>query len=280
MELNLVLKSNFEVIECNFDDLEAKLREKIQNDYNLVVTEDTVKEAKVTKAEINKGKKALEQIWREKKNELEAPIKALNDRAKQVFALCDDAVKSIDAQIVQFEAKKRELAVALCEEYKNKLCSERGIPFESVQCGSLNNLGYVTEKGLLSSQGKQVVENLVNAKALEIQEQKQRELEKQLEVERIKQEAVNNYKQQVAQQQPQPQVENTQQPQPQPQQTQIEVPKEQGKTIYRADITLCVSVAGEYNDDVAVKVKDFFVGEITKNPKLNQALQNIEVSKA
>lgn len=277
MEFNLVLKSNFEVIECNFDDLEAKLREKIQNDYNLVVTEDTVKEAKVTKAEINKGKKALEQIWREKKAELEAPIKSLNDRAKQVFALCDDAVKSIDAQIVQFEAKKRELAVSLCEDYKNKLCAERGIPAESVYCGSLNNLGYVTEKGLLSSQGKQVVENLVNAKALEIQEQKQRELEKQLEVERIKQEAVSNYKQQVAQQQPQPQVEVTQQPQPQ--KAQIEIPKEQGKTIYRADITLCVSVAGEYNEETALKVREFFVREITSNPKLNQAFQNIEISR-
>lgn len=279
MELNLVLKSNFEVIECNFDDLEAKLREKIQNDYNLVVTEDTVKEAKNTKAEINKGKKALEQIWREKKAELEAPIKSLNDRAKEVFALCDDAVKSIDAQIVQFEAKKRELAVSLCEEYKNKLCAERGIPAESVYCGSLNNLGYVTEKGLLSSQGKQVVENLVNAKALEIQEQKQRELEKQLEVERIKQQAVSDYKQQVAQQQPQPQpqVEVTQQPQPQ--KAQIEIPKEQGKTIYRADITLCVSVAGEYNEETALKVREFFVREITSNQKLNQAFQNIEISR-
>lgn len=276
MELNLVLKSNFEVIECNFDDLEAKLREKIQNDYNLVVTENTVKEAKNTKAEINKGKKALEQIWRDKKNELEAPIKALNDRAKQVFALCDDAVKSIDAQIVQFEAKKRELAVSLCEEYKNKLCAERGIPAESVYCGSLNNLGYVTEKGLLSSQGKQVVENLVNAKALEIQEQKQRELEKQLEVEKIKQEAVSNYKQQVAQQQPQVDVDVAQQSQ----KAQIEIPKEEGKTIYRADITLCVSVAGEYNEETALKVRDFFAREITSNPKLNQALQNIEISKA
>lgn len=277
MELNLVLKSNFEVIECNFDDLEAKLREKIQNDYNLVVTEDTVKEAKNTKAEINKGKKALEQIWREKKAELEAPIKSLNDRAKEVFALCDDAVKSIDAQIVQFEAKKRELAVSLCEEYKNKLCAERGIPAESVYCGSLNNLGYVTEKGLLSSQGKQVVENLVNAKALEIQEQKQRELEKQLEVERIKQQAVSDYKQQVAQQQPQPQVEVTQQQQPQ--KAQIEIPKEQGKTIYRADITLCVAVGGEYNEETALKVREFFVREITSNQKLNQAFQNIEISR-
>ena len=275
MELNLVLKSNFEVIECNFDDLEAKLREKIQNDYNLVVTEDTVKEAKNTRAEINKGKKALEQIWRDKKNELEAPIKALNDRAKQVFALCDDAVKSIDAQIVQFEAKKRELAVSLCEEYKNKLCAERGIPAESVYCGSLNNLGYVTEKGLLSSQGKQVVENLVNAKALEIQEQKQRELEKQLEVEKIKQEAVSDYKQQVEIAQQQPQVEIAQQSQ----KAQIEIPKEEGKTIYRADITLCVSVAGEFNDETALKVRDFFAREITSNPKLNQALQNIEISK-
>lgn len=278
MEFNLVLKSNFEVLECNFDDIEQKLKTLIDEKYNIVVTEDTVKEAKVTKAEINKGKKALEQIWREKKAELESPIKSLNDRAKQVFALCDDAVKSIDTQIVQFEAKKRELAVSLCEEYKNKLCAERGIPAESVYCGSLNNLGYVTEKGLLSSQGKQVVENLVNAKALEIQDQKQRELEKQLEVERIKQEAVNNYKQQLSQSQPQQSVQATSQDQAVDQQVKAELQKEEGKTIYKACATFCISVKGGYSDEVALKVRDYILKEISSNQKLNQALQNIDIT--
>lgn len=274
MKLDLILKSDFQVLECNFDDLENNLKTLINEKYDIVVTEDTVKEAKNTRAEINKGKKALEQVWREKKQELEMPIKALNEKAKRVFVICDEAVAKIDLQVNQFEAKKRELAVQLCCEYKNKLCIEKGIPLDSINCEGLNNLGYVTEKGALSSQGKQAVENLVNVKALEIQEQKQRELEKQLEVERIKQEAVNNYRQQSEQQQAQVYME------PQVHQQQpIETQKESGKTVCRIDVAFCVAVAGEYNEETALKVREFFVKEITSNQKLNQAFQNITISK-
>lgn len=277
----LVLKSNFEVLECNFDDIENKLKSLIDEKYNIVVTEDTVKEAKNTRAEINKGKKALEQVWREKKQELESPIKALNDRAKQVFSLCDDAIKNIDLQVSQFEAKKRELAVSLCEEYKNKLCLEKGIPSESIYCGGLNNLSYVTEKGALSSQGKQVVEGLVNQKMIEIQEQKQRELERELEIAKIKQEAVREYQESKTsgtqeQMQEQAQEEQSEVVENDKQQSQEGDSK---KTLYKANVTFCVSVNGDYNEQTIEKVKNFFFQEIKLNQKLNQALQNIEIVK-
>lgn len=272
----LVMKSNFEILECNFDEIEAKLRALIDEKYNIAVTEDSVKEAKNIRAEINKGKKALEQVWREKKQELEAPIKNLNERAKGVFSICDEAMSKIDMQVNQFEAKKRELAVSLCEEYKNKLCTEKGIPTDVIDCRGLNNLTFVTEKGGLSSQGKQAVESLVMAKEIQIQEQKRIELEKQLEVERIKKEAINDYVASQPQPQPQPQIE---QPQPQPQ-VVVNVPKEEDKSLYVITSVFCVNVKGEWSNETADKVKDFFVGEFKKNAKLDTALQNIEVTKA
>lgn len=278
MMFELVLKSNFEILECNFESLEQSLRKLIEEKYDIVVTEDTVKGAKNTRAEINKGKKAMEQAWREKKQELEAPIKALNEKAKQVFAICDEAMSKIDFQVNQFEAKKRELAVSLCEDYKNKLCIEKGIPTDAIDCRGLNNLTFVTEKGGLSSQGKQAVESLVMAKEIQIQEQKRIELEKQLEIERIKKEAINDYVASQPQPQPQPQMEQPQVQQPQPQ-PQVDMPKEEGKTLYLINASFCVNVKGEWNESTAQKVREFFMGEFSKNEKLNASLQNIEVLK-
>ena len=270
----LVLKSNFEILECNFEALEENLRTLIKEKYDIVVTEDSVKGAKTTRAEINKGKKALEQAWREKKQELEAPIKELNERARQVFAICDEAMSKIDFQVNQFEAKKRELAVSLCEDYKNKLCTEKGIPTDAIDCRGLNNLTFVTEKGGLSSQGKQAVESLVMTKEIQIQEQKRIELEKQLEVERIKKEAINDYVASQPQPQAQPQPQSQAQPQP-----QVDAQKEEGKTLYLINASFCVNVKGEWNEATAQKVREFFVGEFGKNEKLNASLQNIEVLK-
>lgn len=267
MNFNLVLKTNFDVLECNFDDLEAKLKALMAEKYNIAVTEDTVKEAKKTRAEINAGKKALEQAWRERKAELEAPVKALNERAKAIFAICDESAKAIDYQVEQFEAKKRELAVALCEEYKNKLCEQRGIPLESVYCGNLNNLGYVTEKGVLSSQGKQAVESLVNAKALELEEQKRRELEEKLRIEKIKHEAVQEYCQKA-----QPIQEIKEAPKPQP---NLLEPKESGT--FLVNVSFVAKCKGDFGEELVKKIQDYFYTEISKNAKLSHALQNIEV---
>lgn len=271
MNFDLVLKTDFNVLECNFDDLEAKLKALMAEKYNIAVTEDTVKEAKKTRAEINAGKKALEQAWRERKAELEAPVKALNERAKAIFAICDESAKAIDFQVEQFEAKKRELAVALCEEYKNKLCEQRGIPVESVCCGNLNNLGYVTEKGVLSSQGKQAVESLVNAKALELEEQKRRELEEQLRIEKIKQEAVQEYCQKN---QPQP-MEQTDRVEAQLKPAPVEAKKESGT--FLVNVSFVAKCKGEFGEELVKKIQDYFYTEISKNAKLSQALQNIEV---
>lgn len=273
MNFDLVLKTDFNVLECNFDDLEAKLKTLMAEKYNVAVTEDTVKEAKKTRAEINAGKKALEQAWRERKAELEAPLKALNERAKAIFAICDESAKAIDYQVEQFEAKKRELAVALCEEYKNKIGLQRGIPVESVYCGNLNNLGYVTEKGVLSSQGKQAVESLVNAKALELEEQKRKELEEQLRIEKIKQEAVQEYCQKN---QPQP-MEQTDRVEENTQLKSAPVEPKKESGTFLVNVSFVAKCKGEFGEELVKKIQDYFYTEISKNAKLSQALQNIEV---
>lgn len=272
--LNLVVMSNFEIVECNFDDLEQKLKEKIAEQYDIVVTEDSVKEAKKIKAELNKGKKALEQVWKERKAEMEAPIKSLNDRAKQVFALCDEAAEKLDIQICKFEEGKRQLAVTLCEEYKNQICELKGIDPSSINVSGFSNLGYVTEKGALSSSGKQAVDNLILAKMAEIAELKQRELEAQMEIERIKQQAREELLQEQASSQAMEKTDVAEQNQVQENQ---EAPKvEDGKVSFSVNVEFNICTKGKYSLDLKNKVEDWIRKEIQKNTTLSQALSKIE----
>lgn len=284
--LSLIVRSNFEIVECNFDDLEKKLKEKIADQYDIVVTEDSVKEAKKIKAELNKGKKALEQVWKDKKAEMEAPIKSLNERAKQVFALCDEASEKINIQICKFEETKKRMAVTLCEGYKNQVCELKGIDPNSIDVSSFSNLGYVTEKGALSSSGKQAVDNLILAKVAEIAEQKQREAEAQMEIERIKQQAREELLQQQqakAQAQVQAQEEqeecNTQAPQQPQQQAQVQS-NDDGVARFKIDVELAIQTKGIYTEELRQKVQDWARKEIEKNATLAQAIIKVEARKA
>lgn len=277
--LSLIVRSNFEIVECNFDDLEKKLKEKIAEQYDIVVTEDSVKEAKKIKAELNKGKKALEQVWKDKKAEMEAPIKTLNERAKQVFALCDEASEKINIQICKFEETKKRMAVTLCEGYKNQVCELKGIDPNSIDVSSFSNLGYVTEKGALSSSGKQAVDNLILAKVAEIAEQKQREAEAQMEIERIKQQAREELlQQQQAKAQAQEQVQEAKE---EAQQTQAQVQSnDDGVARFKIDVELAIQTKGIYTEELRQKVQDWARKEIEKNATLAQAIIKVEARKA
>lgn len=283
---DLILVSNFNILECNFDEIEQYLKSLIDEKYNIVVTEDSVKDAKNVRAELNKGKKALEQAWREKKAELEAPIKDLNEKAKRLFQLCDEASANIDNQVKQFEAKKRELAVTLCAEYRDQVCEVKKLDPSLIDVSGFSNLSYVTEKGSLASAGKQAVDNLILQKLAEIAEQKQRELEAQMEIEKIKQQAREELLHQQAQQAQQTQEEqeecDTQGPQ-QPQQTQTQEVQEQaknGSVVFNIDIALAISTKGEYSQDMQAKVEKWVRSEIEKNQSLAKALKQVVVSKA
>lgn len=283
---DLILVSNFNILECNFDEIEQYLKSLIDEKYNIVVTEDSVKDAKNVRAEINKGKKALEQAWREKKAELGAPIKDLNEKAKRLFQLCDEAATNIDNQVKQFEAKKRELAVTLCAEYRDQVCEVKKLDPSLIDVSGFSNLSYVTEKGSLASAGKQAVDNLILAKVSELAEHKQRELEAQMEIEKIKQQAREELLHQQAQQaqllQEVQEECDTQAPQ-QPQQTQAQEVQEQaknGSVILNINIALAISTKGEYSQDMQAKVEKWVRSEIEKNQSLAKALKQVVVSKA
>lgn len=278
----LVLKSNFEVIENNLDALEAKVREVVNGQYAIVVTPDTVKEAKNTRAELNKGKKAIENAWKQRKSELEAPIKELNDRVKSIFSIIDEGMFKIDSQVSQFEAERRALAVALCEQYKDKECEAKGIDSSLVNVGGFANLTYITEKGGLSSAGKQAVDNLILKVSNELAIQRQRELEAQMELERIKQQAREELLQeqraikeevQEVVQEPVKEVEEI----PAPQVEAVRESQKSDEVIVDIKINLRFKTRGVYSKELEEQARKWAMNQINQNENFKQSLVSVEI---
>lgn len=267
--MELVVTGNI-TIEDNLEKLEAGLLVAMER-YDILVTEDNIADSKKQRAEVNKGKKAIMDAWKARKQELEAPIKELDTRLKKLLTICDDAMARIDAQVEKFEEGKRNLAQTLSEEYKNKLCAEKGIDPEAVSVIGFNNLTYITSKGALASVAKEKIDNLVLLEVARIAEIKAKEAEAILERERIRQEAMAEAKAEVERTLFAQQAEPVNQREPEPVAEPVREVRDDGKEVYKIHAIFEV-LAGSGNEQrVIEKIKE----EINNNPLLAKALKGI-----
>lgn len=104
-------------IDFNFESLKAELEERLVRYNSLVVTKETIKEAKEDRAGLNKLKTALETKRKEVKKEVMAPYTAFEAKMKELVALIDKPILAIDAQVKEFDeqtkqAKRQDIAEA------------------------------------------------------------------------------------------------------------------------------------------------------------------------
>ena len=107
-------------IGFNFDELKTELTERLNHYNNLVVTEDSIKEAKADMAKLRKLKDAIETRRKEVKRQCMAPYNAFEAQVKELTALIDAPVAAINGQIKTFEEQEKakkyeEIAVAYTE---------------------------------------------------------------------------------------------------------------------------------------------------------------------
>lgn len=95
----------------NFEELETELTERLHYYNNLVITEDSIKEAKDDLANLRKLKEAIETQRKEIKKQCMAPYLALEEKVKRLTALIDAPINSINGQVKTYDelekAKKR-----------------------------------------------------------------------------------------------------------------------------------------------------------------------------
>lgn len=113
-----------EMIEFNFDELKKEITTKAAEYAAVVYTEDTIKEAKKDRAQLNKFITAIETERKRVKAESEKPYKAFAEQVAELTGIVKKAMVSIDDQIAEVEQKRKEEKYArITEIYK-----ETGFP--------------------------------------------------------------------------------------------------------------------------------------------------------
>lgn len=121
-------------IEFNFEELKTELVQRLEKYQNLTFTEDTVKEAKETKAGLNKFKEAIETRRKEIKKLCLKPYEEFENKVKELTKLIDGPINTINSQIQTFEEKRITQKIEDIKKYYNDIFEgyTEIIPFEKV----------------------------------------------------------------------------------------------------------------------------------------------------
>lgn len=95
-------------IQWNNEELKKEISAKMEDYKGLVFTEDTIKEAKKDRADLNRLKTAFEDERKRIKKLCMEPYNRFESQVKEVTSLIDAPVRLIDAQIKEVEEKKRQ----------------------------------------------------------------------------------------------------------------------------------------------------------------------------
>ncbi|WP_428398230.1 DUF1351 domain-containing protein [Marinobacter salarius] len=159
------------LVEVNFEELKKHLATELEK-YNVVVTQDTVKDAKSLATELNKTKAEIAKRKKEEYDRATAGANQFKDSMKELETMCEEGRKSLLVQVQKFEDETRQLASDLLKAMRNELWSHSGVAeeFQRAQYDDLVNLSAVTAKGNLTAGAKSKIEARVNAdKALQDQ---------------------------------------------------------------------------------------------------------------
>lgn len=106
------------VIEANFEECAAALKEMIEPYKTLIVSEDGIAAAKSDRAKIRKVSSSIDEMRKTVKKAYQEPLKAFEDKCKALVAIVDDGAANLDSQIKAFEdAEKAEKLEKLHSEY-------------------------------------------------------------------------------------------------------------------------------------------------------------------
>ena len=108
MEL-IILENKAGTIRFNKKEIMEDLKKQLKQYDNLVMKDESeVGEFKVIRANLNKVAKTLDDRRKEIKKEYSAPLVAFEKDIKECISLIDDVNSKIDAQVKEYEERKRE----------------------------------------------------------------------------------------------------------------------------------------------------------------------------
>lgn len=148
----------------NFDEVRAYFVEELKK-YDVVVTLETLPDAKKLATELNKAATEVKNRGKAVSTEAAAPIKLFDDRVKELAQLLLDARAKLTEQVKTFEDETRAKALAALQAYLVEQCTTKGIrpQFQRATADDLANLSTLTGTGKLAAKPKAEVDARVAA---------------------------------------------------------------------------------------------------------------------
>ena len=118
-------ENKFPTIKWNNEELKSEIAKAVSDYQNLVVTPETEKDCKDTRAKLNKLRTAIEETRKEMKRRVNEPYAIFEKQVKEVEAPIDQAMQNLDKQLAEIkvmrqEAKRKQIK----EAYENGIAPE------------------------------------------------------------------------------------------------------------------------------------------------------------
>lgn len=151
------------VLTVNFDDLQAALGRELEK-YKVVVTADTVKDAKALATELNATKKLIADRRKDEVAKASEPVKLFDARMKELESMCETGRQDILQQVQRFEDEVRDRARVMLRELRDELWTLNNIDaeFRQAECDDLAILSAVTGTGNLAASARNKLEARVS----------------------------------------------------------------------------------------------------------------------
>lgn len=149
---------------ANFDEVKARLKSELSK-YDVLVTVETLPDAKKLATELNQTAKAIDDRRKQEVAAVSAPIKAFDDQMKELVTMCKDGRQKLTDQIQRYEDETREKVRALLAELRSELWSLHGVEqeFQSAKFDDLVILTSITKAGNLAAKASSELESRVLA---------------------------------------------------------------------------------------------------------------------
>ena len=108
---------NSQHIETNFEAVDAYLTEAMEPYTQMVVTEDSIGDAKKTLAQLRKLKDGINSQKIAVKREWMKPYTEYEDKAKQLMSRVEAGISNIDGQVKDYDARRKEQKIQELKDY-------------------------------------------------------------------------------------------------------------------------------------------------------------------
>lgn len=149
-------------LEANFEEVKAHLERELER-YKVVVTADTVGDAKKLATELNQNAQEIDRRRKAEVAKVSEPIRQFDERMKELVTMCKDGRADIQAQVKRFEDETREQAAKILESTREDLWAEREVEpeFRRAEYEDLVKLTALTAKGNLAKSARESLETRV-----------------------------------------------------------------------------------------------------------------------